>query len=337
MTKKEKFLSVIRNDQPMKWMGHAYEANRQDLMFFCTMDPISIWDILFIEGDDVLDNWGVNHRYHPGEDPGIIPMVTEENQVIKDITKWRDYVHFPEIPNLDWSGAKAEVEKTDRDEYLVMVPSFRGLFERAHCLMTFEDTLINMYEEPEAMNELFGAYADWKIKVFEQLIDNMNPDIIHTHDDWGSGTGLFFSPAKFEELLLPHYKRMYGYIKDRGVMIQHHCDSYIMGLEKYFVELGIDMWQGAYCTNDIQAIKKNTGNKMLIMGGIDQGKIDKAQSEITEAEVRAEVRRAIDEYAPGGSFLPCMPSGGVSLNTWIDPIVADECNTYGAEWLKKNA
>ncbi|NLB29488.1 MAG: methyltransferase [Clostridiales bacterium] len=337
MTKKEKFLSVMRGEKPLKWMGHAFEAQRQDLMFYCTMDPISVWDILWIEGDDVVDNWGVNHRYHPGEDPGIIPMVTEENQVIKDITKWRDYVTFPEIPDLDWSAAKAEVAATDRDEYLVMVPSFRGLFERAHCLMTFEDCLMNMYTEPEAMYDLFGAYADWKMKAFELIIDNMDPDILHSHDDWGSHVQLFFSPEKFEELLFPHYKRMYDYVKSRGVLVQHHCDCYIMGLEKYFPQLGIDMWQGAFSTNDIQQIKKNTDNKLLIMGGIDQVKIDRLPNEITEDDIRAEVRRAIDVNAPGGMFLPCIPSGGVPLNGWITPIVVDECNKYGAEWLAKNS
>jgi len=52
--------------------------------------------------------------------------------------------------------------------------------------------------------------------------------------------------------------------------------------------------------------------------------------------VRAEVRRAIDEYAPGGSFLPCIPSLEC-INEWVTPVVIDECNRYGAEWLKKNS
>jgi hypothetical protein len=30
-------------------------------------------------------------------DTRIMPIVNDGNKVIKDITKWRDYVHFPEI------------------------------------------------------------------------------------------------------------------------------------------------------------------------------------------------------------------------------------------------
>jgi len=334
MTKKERFLKIMKNEGPVEWMGYGFDAYPQ-IMFHCCIDPISIWDILFISGENVVDNWGVTHRYLPG-DPGIIPTVTAENQVIKDITKWRDYVTFPEIPSdLDWAGAKAQIDEIDRDELLVMVPTFRGLFERAHCLMTFEECLMNMYVEPEAMYELFGAYADWKLKVIELLIDNLQPDIIHSHDDWGAKDKLLFSPEKFRELLKPHYKRMYDYIKSRGVLIQHHCDSYTMGLENDMLDLGIDMWQGVLPSNDIQLIKKNTNGKLLMLGGLDQGVIDKAQGEVTEEEIRAEVRRAIDEYAPGGAFLPCVASLEC-LNTWVTPIAIDECYRYGEEWVKKN-
>jgi hypothetical protein len=277
------------------------------------------------------DNWGGVIRFLPG-DPGWIPIVTDENKVIKDITKWRDYVKFPEIPALDWSDAKKTIEGIDRETTLVMVPTFRGCFERAHCLMPFEEVLVALYEEPDSMNEFFEAYTDWKLKVIEQLIDILHPDILHTHDDWGSRTALFFSPAKFRELLKPHYARMYGYVKKRGVLIQHHSDSVCMGIENDMVDLGIDMWQGVLPTNDIVQLQKNTKGKLLLMGGLEQTLIDRADA--TEAEIRGEVRRAIDTYAPGGAYLPCI-SSLECINEFVTPIVIDECNRYGAEWLKK--
>lgn len=330
MNKKELFLSVMRNEKPIKWMGYGFAAFPQD-KYHVVLDPISIWDILWLSGEAAVDHWGVTHRFLPG-DPGIIPIVNEENKVIKDITRWRDYVKFPEIPELDWSDAKKAVDAIDRETTMVMVPSFRGLFERSHCLMPFEEALMNMYQEPEAMYELYGAYADWKLKVFEQLIDNLSPDIIHTHDDWGSKTNLLFSPDKFRELLKPHYKRMYSYIKERGVLVQHHADCFCQGLEKDMVDLGVDMWQGVLPTNDIVQIQKNTEGKMLLMGGLEQDLIDKEDA--TEEIIRGEVRRAIDTYAPGGAFLPCIPSLE-TINEHVTPIVIDECNRYGEEWLKK--
>ena len=330
MNKKELFLSVMRNEKPTKWMGYAFAAF-PDIRFHCVIDPITIWDILFISGESVLDNWGVVHRFLPG-DPGIIPIVNKDNQVIKDITRWRDYVKFPEIPDLDWSDAKKTIDEIDRENTLVMVPTFRGLFERAHCLMAFDECLMNLYGEPESMYEFFEAYTDWKLQVVEQLIDNLEPDVIHTHDDWGSKDNLLFSPDTFRELFKPHYARLYGYIKDRGVLVQHHADCYCQGIENDMVDLGIDMWQGILPTNDIVQIQKNTEGKMLLMGGLQQHVID--QADATEEDIRAEVRRAIDTYAPGGAFLPCIPSLE-TINEHVTPIVIDECNRYGEEWLKK--
>jgi hypothetical protein len=76
-------------------------------------------------------------------------------------------------------------------------------------------------------------------------------------------------------------------------------------------------------TNDIQKVKKNTNNKLLIMGGIRQHVID--QADATEELIRSEVRWTIDEFAPGGSFLPCIPSLE-TINKHVTPIVIDECN-----------
>jgi hypothetical protein len=336
MATKEQFLSVMSGEKPPKWMGYAF-APFPDVPFHCVIDPITVWDILFINGEYVIDNWGVAHRFVPGVDSGIMPIVNDENQVIKDITKWRDYVTFPEIPNdLDWAPAKEAAEAARAAGEFVMVPTFRGLFERLHCLHTFESTLMDMYTNPDDCYEFFGAYADWKLKVAEQICDNIGPDIIHTHDDWGSKEQPFFSPEKFKELLLPHYKRLYGYYKERGIIVQHHSDCFIQGFEKYLLETGADMWQGALPSNDLVLMRENTNNKLLMLGGLDQGVIDKKEGEVTEEEVRAHVREAIDKYAPGGAWLPCV--GGIAtINEWVMPFIIDECNKYGAEWMSEHA
>jgi hypothetical protein len=336
MSKKDFFISAMRGEKPQKWMGYAF-APFPASPFHAVIDPITVWDILFIQGEYVVDNWGVAHRFIPGEDPGIIPIVTEENQTIKDMTKWRDYVVFPEIPaDLDWADAKKAAAAARENDEFVMVPTFRGLFERLHCLRTFENTLVDMYLEPESCYAFFDAYTDWKLKVAEQICDELQPDIIHSHDDWGSKHQPFFSPDKFKALLFPHYERLYAYYKKRGVLVQHHCDCFIQGFEQHLVDFGADMWQGALPENDLVAMRENTGGKLLMLGGLDQGAIDKPQGEVTEEQIREHVRQAIDKYGPGGSWLPCI--GGIEcLNAWVNPIVIDECNRYGAEWLSKQS
>jgi len=199
-------------------------------------------------------------------------------------------------------------------------------------LCPFEDVLVAMYTDPDIMYDLFSMLTDWKIEAVGRVIDELNPDIIHSHDDWGDRTNLFFAPEVFRKILKPHYKRLYDYIKSRDVLVQHHCDGVAKGLEMDMIDLGVDMWQGVIPQNDIPTIQKNIDGKMLLLGGIDQTKFDLPNTE--EALVRAEVRRAIDEYAPGGSFLPCIASI-VCINQEATGIAIDEMNRYGAEWFAR--
>lgn len=324
---KEAFLSMLQGNNT-SYLEYGFNAFPPGLPL--VMDPITARDVH--TGEKYLDSWGSTWRCLPS-DPGAIPLTNDENKVIKDIENWRDYVKFPTFDQLDWGMVEGQLANINRDETLVMVPSFLGLFERAHVLMPFEDVLINMMEEPEAMYDLFGAIADWKIQVFELVIDHIHPDIIHSHDDWGSLNSLFFSPDVFQELLKPHYKRMYDYIHSRGVLVQHHSDCYCQGLEKDMVDIGIDMWQGVTITNDIQEIKKNTDGKLLLMGGLNQQLID--SDTVPEDVIRKEVDRAIDTYAEGGAWLPCFPSIVPVCGRTLAPVI-DECNRYGQIWLENH-
>ncbi len=347
MNKKEAFMSALRNDKPPKWMGHAFDAQHNEvafgpggpeLLFHAVIDPISNWDILQFSGECYKDLWGVTHRYILGVDPGIIPLTDTKNQVIKDMENWRDYVKFPEIPkDLDWSYAQAQCKAAHERGELVMVPSFRGLFERFHSLRAFECVMEDLMLYPDECEEFFDAYTDWKLEVFKQLADHLEMDMIQSHDDLGSKDKLFFSPQIFRDMFKPRYKKLYDYCHSRGILVQHHCDCYIEPFAAEFVEMGVDMWQGALPSNDIVKIQKELDEKgynMLLMGGLDAGIVDNEFA--SEEEIRAEVRRAIDTYGPGGRFLPCIGSINC-LYEKNEVIAVDEMNRYGAEWVKKQA
>ncbi|MDR2420792.1 MAG: uroporphyrinogen decarboxylase (URO-D) [Oscillospiraceae bacterium] len=347
MTKKELFMSALRNDRPPKFMGHAFDAFPQEavfgpggpeVLFHAVIDPITNWDILQFSGERYQDLWGVTHRYIVGEDPGIIPLTDASNQVIQDMERWRDYVKFPQIPkDLDWGPAQAQCKAAHERGELVMLPTFRGLFERLHSLRAFEFVMEDLMLYPDECEEFFDAYLDWKLEVLKQLCDNVDFDIIHSHDDLGAKEKLFFSPSIFREMLKPRYEKLYAYAHSRGKLVQHHCDCYITPFAADFAEINIDMWQGALPTNDILLIQKQLNEKglnMLLMGGLESAIIDSPDA--TDEEIRAEVRRAIDTYAPGGHFLPCIGSINC-LYEKNEAIVVDEMNKYGAEWVARHS
>ena len=131
-----------------------------------------------------------------------------------------------------------------------------GVFERLHFLMGFEDMLVNFLLEPEDMMDLCNAIGEYRFQLTKLIVDNLHPDIILSHDDWGSKQSLFISPDTWREFIKPQYERSYKYMKDHGVIIMHHADSFMEPIVEDMVDLGIDIWQGALPENDIPKLQK---------------------------------------------------------------------------------
>lgn len=327
-TPKENFIRTIEHNNPDR-LVNDYES-------FAVIrdDPVTDLDRgLRIKGVETVDVYGT-HVIWPEGQPGGMPHVTEENKVIKDITNWRNELKLPDYDSmeLDWSKNEASVASADRENKLLTSIMATGLFERLHFLMGFEDTLINLLEEPEAVSDLLDALLEVRMTYARLLIDHMHPEVIISHDDWGSHDSLFMTTDTWREFFKERYRKLYGYMRERGVIVIHHADCHCAAIVEDMAEIGIQAWQGAIPNNDICAVLKKLDGKMLILGGIDAG-IDKPGW--TEEEVRRETRRACDTYAPLGGYAPCLTYGGPgSIFPGVDTTIRDEVRRYNEEHYK---
>jgi len=303
----------------------------------------------FLPGDPV--NFYVRGDRHPGMDPkqdlwgttivwpadsiGAMPHVTEENKVIKDITRWRDFTKVPDlIANCSalelWEPYLERAAKVNREESLLMMFAPTGLFERTHFLMGFEDTFINLMTEEEAFADLEAAIGEYRYNGLKLMTDSVHPDMIMVHDDWGSKTNLFMSPEKWREFIKPNYVKAYNYLHDNGVIIMHHADSFCEPIVEDMIELHIDIWQGALPQNDIPRLSRQIDGRMTLMGGIDAAIVDRDDS--TEEEIRRETRRVCMEYGTLGNFIPCITYGGPgTIHPDADRFIDDEIARCSAE------
>lgn len=331
-TMREKFLRRMRNDDP-DWLGDPWDCFTTPPISFGPVgfDPASLVGPPRVHGK-FTDAWGI-HWTWPEDEPAAMPYITAENKVVKDLAKWQESIHAPSLENLDWKPFEDMYEVLNREEYLVMSFTPTGMFEFSHMVMGFEDALTSYLLDPDEMNNMLAYYTDFKLRQAELICDHIKPDIIHSHDDWGNKKSLFLSPDTWRQCIKPHFTRLYGYYKKRGVLIQHHSDCVNHEIAEDMVELGIDMWQGCIPQNDIKDVVKRTEGKLCIMGGIDMQIVD--LPDVPEQVIRDEVRRAIDEYAPLGCFMPNITSI-LSIYPRTGEILSDEMNKYGAQWMGKN-
>ena len=319
-TKKEALLAIYRHECP-----EFIPAEN-----LITADIVMPGDRYFGPEKEGLDMWGVCWT-QLGPNPALDGNIPTPGQhLLDDITKWEEVVKFPQIDYLPLDKIFGEMTKhIDREKTVVKGLLLSGLFERMHHFMEMENALCAFYEEPEAVHSFFKAMADYKIKCINKLIEFINPDIIHMHDDWGMATNMMFSPEIWREFFKPHEARFAEHIHSKGKLYEHHSCGYIMPIIGDLIEIGVDSIEPLNVCNDIVAIKKEYGNKITLTGGLNNQYLDRG--DVSEEMVRAEVRRTLDLYAPGGNYIPYMIySNQEKLN-----IINDEVEKYGAIIYKK--
>lgn len=211
--------------------------------------------------------------------PGPFPMCEGEHKLLKDITEWKNVVKMPPTEYSDeaWAPFVAMADAVDRDKELVTAMVMPGVFEKLHYFMGMEDTMINFYEEPEAMHELIDYFTEYECANAREVCKHMHPEALFHHDDWGSQRSTFLSPDMFEEFIVPAYKKIYGTWKENGVkVIVHHNDAYGATLVPAMIEMGIDVWQGPVKENDLPELIKKYGGQISFHCGLDNGKYDTA-------------------------------------------------------------
>ena len=331
LSNKQNFLETIKPDGKPDRLVKQFEGT-----VFLPGDPVNY----FVRGDRYpgmapkQDLWGTTIVW--GEDePGAMPHVTEANKVIKDVTDWRSFTKVPDlIANCSdmalWEPYLERAAAIDRSENLLMMFAPTGLFERLHFLMGFEDTMINLLTEPEAMEDLCAAIGEYRYNGVKLMVESVHPDMLLSHDDWGSKTSLFMQPDTWREFIKANYQKGYDYLHENGVLIMHHSDSFCEPNVEDMIDLHIDIWQGVLPQNDIPKLQAQIGGRMTLMGGLDAAIVDRVDS--TEEEIRAEVRRACDAYAPGGHFIPCITYGGPGcIYPHVDKIIDDEIARWNDE------
>lgn len=323
-TAKEIFLELLKPDgQPQRQLVQ-YEA-----LAMMLPDPINMYlRENCLPGTTSVDRWGTTIMFPEGA-PGPTPHITVENKVCPDITRWREYVHAPDLEancTQGWEDCAANGRALAGNEKLTSAFMGTGIFEQCHFLMGFEDTLTNLYEHPQEMHELIDYITEYRLGYVKLLIDKLQPDVIFSHDDWGTKESLFMSPEMWREFFKEPYRRFYGYIRSRGVIAIHHADSYLVPIVEDMAEIGIQVWQGVLPENDIPALQERLKGRMVLMGGIGAA-IDRQDS--TEDEIRAYVKKALESYCPGGHYIPSITYGlSGTVFPHVDPIIDSEIEAY---------
>lgn len=222
--------------------------------------------------------------------------------LLSDITRWKTDVHIPDVKSFDWQAdADLYLGNVDRTQQVVDFGMGNGIFERLAALMGFENALMALYTDPEAVNDFFTALTEYKMKMVDEIVKAYHPDTITNYDDIAMERGPFMSPDTYRTLIKPHHKRLNDHIRSRGVLpIQHTCGKCDMLVED-FIETGAQAWTSVQPTNDICGILDRYGDRFTIIGGMDTNGAAAITADIPL--LAEEVHRCIDTYGKYNSYI----------------------------------
>jgi uroporphyrinogen-III decarboxylase len=123
--------------------------------------------------------------------------------------------------------------------------------------------------------------------------------------DFGTQTSSFCSDKTFRELWLPYYKQVNDWIHGHTAWrtFKHSCGSVVRFLDS-FVEAGFDVLNPVQCSAagmDPEFLKQKYGDRLVFWGG--GVNTQETLPFGTPEQVREEVLRRCEIFAPGGGFV----------------------------------
>jgi len=243
-------------------------------------------------GDRVQDVFGVVWDRSIDKDIGNVTgcVLPEPTLAGYELPNPLDRRFFDEIPG--------RIEQFP-DRFRVFQIGF-SLYERAWTLRGLENLLMDFYDHPDFVRELFAAIADYNIAQVSEAL-KYDVDAVYFGDDWGQQHGLQMGPATWREFIYPVLRRMYAAVRDAGKFVMIHSCGDVDELFDDLIDAGLN------CFNpfqpevmDVNALLPQYRGRLAFHGGMST---QRTLPFGTVDDVRCETRRLLELGADGGYIL----------------------------------
>jgi len=183
-----------------------------------------------------------------------------------------------------------------------------GMLEMGQWLRGYENFFCDLAADRKLAEALCDKIIELKMQYWDRALAEVGDlvDVVQEGDDYGGQQGLQVSPQVWRELFKPRLAHLLGFIRERAphaFLFFHSCGS-ITEILPELIEVGVDALnpvQVAAKGMDSRELKREFGGELSFWGGgVDTQHV---LPNGTPEEVRGEVKRRVDDLAPGGGFV----------------------------------
>jgi uroporphyrinogen decarboxylase len=266
---------------------------------------------LFVEEDEhgnkfFKNEYGIGWKMPKGGyyfDPMYSPLA---NSTIKDLDNYK----FPNVKDEKRLGCIKDLLRNyyDKNFFIFMNSISGGFLEVSSWLRGYENFYIDLASDPKFACRLCDRLLEIEMEYWDFVIDKFGEYIqmVYTGNDIGGQGGLLISRSMYQKYIKPRQKRLNSFIKKKNpsmYIFYHSCGS-IYEIIPDLIEVGVDAInpvQVSAANMDTAKLKKDFGRYITFWGGgVDTQNILPYGN---TSEVKEEVKRRINDLAPGGGFV----------------------------------
>jgi uroporphyrinogen decarboxylase len=182
-----------------------------------------------------------------------------------------------------------------------------GIFEQPTTMMGFEDFLVALVKHPDFANRLMDQLTDLYIESCDNYLEQVGEylDVFVYCDDVCGQNGWLISPDLYRRSIKPKQRRLIEAIKSKteAKIFYHGCGAIYEQIPD-LIDIGVDVVNPVQVSAegmDTKHLKEAYGKDIVFWGGgVDTQRVLPFG---TPKQVADEVKRRIDDLAPGGGFV----------------------------------
>ncbi len=184
-----------------------------------------------------------------------------------------------------------------------------GIMEMAAWMRGFADYFADFGNNEELLGYFLDKIVDLKMAYWEIALREAGEyaDAVVEADDMAGQRGMLMSPASYRRVVKPRHKKLMDFIhaRTKAKVFFHSCGS-VRKVIADFIDVGVDILNPVQVNAtgmDSAELKREFGKDITFWGGgVDtQGVF--GSGEVDVQGVKDDVKRRIDDLAPGGGFV----------------------------------
>jgi uroporphyrinogen decarboxylase len=235
--------------------------------------------------------------------------------------------YSPPLDHVDqfFDDGSVEEVKARYPDHCLIYGSHVGPLTAGYLAMGFERFFCCLVDDPVFTHKLLEARTEWCLAMFHKAV-SLGADVVVLGDDGGHNHGPMISPRLWRQFVLPHHRRI---VDETAAPVIWHSDGNVEALLPMAVEAGFVGFHSLEprAGMDLGAVKREFGQDLVLVGNIDVRVLCGSDLEA----VRAEVRRCIEQGAPGGGYMIATCN---SIFDGMNPVAVAEMFRYQEEVIQ---